>query len=481
MIGFAGVLHVFAIALAGLAPLALAGEWDITAGLGVRETYTDNAGLAEDNGDRETDFITNVMPSLSVRGTGARASLNLDFNHDQLFFANDEGRNHSSNTLSASGRAELWEKVVFIDGTASLSRQVVDSRRASSNSDAGQSINRSKVRSFDVSPYFLHHLGTWVETETRIRYGVVTNDAASVSNNTTRAEFFRASSGRRFTQMLWSGTVNRVKEAKSGATPTRRSLNADSEFTFIVNRNWGLIGGAGYEDIEDGTLNRQPKGLTWKAGLSITPGPRSSLRATYGRRFKESNISVDLSHRLSARTRFTATFVETQQTSQQQINQDLSFLTTDADGTLIDERTGLPFVAGDSNFGFQSSTFRQRRFNAVLSGERRRNTFSLGATWESRKTDLTGIDETVISGNAAVGRRLTRRTTVNLSASYRNTDFGDAAGRIDNFFTVQGDLSYRIFKSANAVLTYTRTQRRSNADGNGLTENAVVLGLRQEF
>jgi uncharacterized protein (PEP-CTERM system associated) len=465
---------VFApLLVAGWTQSALGGEWDISVGLGVEETFSDNANLAADNADRNSDFITSITPDLSIRGSGGRMSLNLDYSLARLIHKNGTSDDTTINTLSAAGNIEIWKRVAFVDATASLSRQVIDSGGAVSSTAAGQTQNRSNVRSFDVSPYFLHQFGTWVETESRTRFSKVTNSSGTTSDNTTRQTTIRINGGRRFQRFGWAVTFDRLKEARDGDTPTRRTRNVDADFTFAINRKFSLLSGVGFEDVEDGTLNNQPEGLTWNAGFLFTPSGRTSIRATYGRRFEERDISLDATHSLSRRTTITATFTETQSTSQSQINQDLS--------TFASAPTpGAPTI-GNSNFDQQSDSFRQRSFTAGISGSRKRNTFNLNVNWESRKTDSTGFDQVVTGLDAGFGRQLSRRTTANFSTSLTRTDFGDTAGRIDNFLTVQGDLTYQIFETANAVLSFTRTQRRSNRDGNGQTENAVVVGLRKQF
>ena len=247
------------------------------------------------------------------------------------------------------------------------------------------------------------------------------------------------------------------------------------------DRKISILAGVGYEDIEDETLNEQPRGVTWNAGLGFNPSRRTSLRATFGRRFDSGNFAFDGTHELSQRTSVRANFTETLQTSQRRIDQDLSFIGTDADGNLIDLRTGLPFTTRNDAFGLQTETFRQRRFSAALTGSRKRNSFSLAGFWEGRETDLTGADDTVFGLTANLSRTLTRRSTADVSLAYRNSNFGGTRDRTDNLYTVTGNLTYQMFRNASAILSYSRTQRISDADVNDLTENAVVLSLRREF
>ncbi len=473
-------------ALCGLLGLAsgsgalLAGDWTITPFIGVSETYSDNANLANDDGDRNSDLISQITPGLRIRGSGGRTSLNLNFIHRQLFFKNTD-QDQSTQNLEANGQIEIWDRVAFIDGTASLSRQLIDARNAVSDSAAGQVNNRTDVRTLDLSPFFLHHFGTWVETETRYRFSDVGISSDAAADTRTFSESFRASSGRRFQRLRWSLAVNRFKETRDNASPSIKSLTVDNDYTYAWDRKISILAGVGYEDIDDGTLNEQPQGVTWNAGLAFNPSRRTSLRATFGRRFDSSNFAFDGTHELSQRTSVRANFTETLQTSQRRIDQDLSFIGTDVDGNLIDLRTGLPFTTRNDAFGLQTETFRQRRFSAALTGSRKRNRFNLSGFWEERETDLTRTDDTVIGVAANLSRNLTRRATATVSLAYRNSKFGGTDDRTDNIYTVSGNLTYQMFRNASAILSYSRTQRNSDADVDDLTENSVVLSLRREF
>ncbi len=466
--------------MVGAGGSVLAGDWQITPSISINETYTDNVNLTSDDGDQNSDLISEIAPGISIRGRGGRTSLDLDYSFRQFFFKNTD-QDESTNRLNATGQIELWDRVAFIDGTASMSRQVVDSRGATTDTAAGEFNNRTDVRTFDISPYFLHHFGSWVETESRYRFTKVSVSGDAAADTRTLTESFRANGGRRFQRLQWSLAVKRLKENRDGASPSIRSFTVDNDYTYVWDRNVSLLAGIGYEDIEDGTLTKQPKGLTWNAGLAFNPSRRTSLRATYGRRFDDNNFAFDGTHDLSSRTKVTANFTDKLQTTQRQITQNLNFIGTDSDGNLIDLRTGLPFNAGTDAFGLQTATFRQRRFSIALTGTRQRNRFSLATFWERRKTDLTGSEDTVTGIAANLAHTLTRRTTADVALSYRNSKFEGTQDRTDDIYTVTGKLTYQMFRNSSAVLSYSRTQRDSDVDVNDLTENSVVLSLRREF
>lgn len=457
-------------------------SWQVTAGVAVREEFTDNVGLATQGQDRHSELTTTITPSISIRrAEGGRVSLDLDFSLGSSFQKdNDSQGTDFQNTLSAKGRAEIWDRIVFLDASASISRQVTDNRNASSASQAGQQINRTEVRNVNLSPSFLHHFGTWVETITRFTFSKVMSDG-SEADTFTNEQHIAVSSGRRFSRLLWNFSINDRKTSRSDGTPSDESFRSNVDFTYVVSPKLSILFGGGFERIDDGTLTDNPVGPTWDVGVNLRPGRRTSLRATFGKRFDSDVVTVDASHQLSSRTSVSVTLSETIQTSQQAIAQDTSFIGTDAQGNLIDTRTGLPFVAGTGAFGFSTNAFRQKRFSAQISGSRRRNSFTGRISWESRKTDATGIEEIVLSGNLNLTRRLWRRLTGRLGVNYSQTDFGTADSRFAKELTVSTGLDYRILESVSGSLNYIHTRREDNVGRAGFHENAVSIGLNKTF
>jgi uncharacterized protein (PEP-CTERM system associated) len=473
------VLSALVVTTAGTGTV-LASDWTITPLLAITETYTDNVNLANDDEERNSDLISEISPGIRIRGSGGRASLNLDFAHNQLFFKNTD-QDQSTQDLNAAGQLEIWDRVAFIDATASISRQVTDNRDATTNTAAGQTRNRSDVRTFEVSPYLLHHFGSYVETETRYRYSDVRISDDAAADTRTFEESFVANSGRQFQRLRWSLAARRSKEIHDDNSPSPKSLTVDNDYQFVVVRQFSLLGGVGYEDIDDGSLINRPKGFTWNAGVAVNPSRRTSARATYGKRFDDDNFSFEATHQLSSRTRMRAVYTDSLQTTQRLTARNLNFIGTDINGNLIDLNTGQPFNPATDAFSVQTETFRQRRFLATVSGSRQRNRFNLSAFWEERKTDRTGRDDTVIGATVNAARDLTRRTVGDVSLTYRNTEFEGGIDRTDHLYSVTGKLTYEIFRNTSAVLSLSRTQRSSDVDVNDLTENAAVLGLRKEF
>lgn len=481
-----GLLIMALPAVVSVTP-ARAGDWTYSAGISVGETYTDNVGLVSEDEDRRPEYITTATPSFSVRGTGRRVSLNLDYALSADSYRNDTSRDSIRNSLTGSGRAELIRDFAFFDTQASISRQVVDPAGPVSQSTAGQRVNRTTVSTVNVGALLRQRFGGWVDTQLRASYTpVIVRSGQTTSSNTVR-ESFSATSGRKFTRFRWGLTASRSDTIRGDDAPASRVTTVNSNYTVVVNSKVSLIGSVGYEIFDDPTLRNQPDEVIWDAGIALRPGRRTSLRGTYGHRFGSETFTFDGSYQLSQRTSLSATYGETIQTSQQAIAADLSFIGLDSDGNLIDIRTGQPFSAGNTGFGLQTNSFRSKRFSAALSGSRRRNRFSLRLGWESRETDganatgAVGAEQIVRSAGASWGRTISQRTTGNLGVNFSNTDFGTEPGRVDNHLSLTAGLGYTIFTATTANLNYTFARRDSNVSSSRFHENSVFVNFRHTF
>lgn len=132
------------------------------------ETATDNVGLSEKN--RESDWITDIAPGITINGRGDRLKLNFDYRLHGLYYANDSSRNNLQNSLNARGTLEALENLFFIDASALISQQNLSAFRGSTNSsvDTNDSDNTTETRTYHISPYFRGVLGS--STEYLLRY-----------------------------------------------------------------------------------------------------------------------------------------------------------------------------------------------------------------------------------------------------------------------------------------------------------------------
>src|SRR5437868_3940858 len=91
---------VLAVAIAH-APAALAAEWRVTPRLELRETYSDNIGLAP-AGSEQSDFVTEVAPGIGVTATGPRLKLRANYLMRNLFYARETSGRTTQHQLDAA-------------------------------------------------------------------------------------------------------------------------------------------------------------------------------------------------------------------------------------------------------------------------------------------------------------------------------------------------------------------------------------------
>ena len=462
--------------------VAHAGDWTITPRISASEVFTDNSGLNTDNEERQSDFVTQVSPGLSITGTGGRTSLNLDYSFDQSFYHRNTQGDENSNTLAALGQVELWKRIFFVEGRASISQVIVDDTEGTSISPAGRNINRTEARTFNISPFIRQHLGQWLELEPRFTFNRTTTESDVVDDTKTRTGTITVNSGRRFALFPWSIVAFDKKTQNDGSEPSELERRIDGSLSYVLHRQLTLTGAVGWEDVRDPGLDTQPKGITWSGGFTARPSSRSSLQFSYGERNDEREVGAEASYRLSERTSVNASFSESIQTSQDLIANALRFLAVDTNNNLIDTRTGGPATA-DTIFGFglDENTFRQQLFRLGFSGTRRRNSFFGSAFWEKRDTEATDVTEKSFGGNFSVTRDLSPRLRGSVGVAVQTTDFGTTDDREEIDYSASTSLSYQVRNDIRATVSYNLTLTKVNNAPDDLMENSVAIGLTKSF
>ncbi len=451
-------------------------QWRVTPSLGVNSTFSDNINGATD-GNEESDLVLTVTPGISVNGAGGRISLDFSYNPSYLYYTQGNGEDEFRHRLLGRSKVELIEQSVFVETQASISQQFVDSAAGVTDSaDVLDSNNQTQVITFNINPEFRHHFGTWAESVTNYNFSFTHTDSDAVTSTDSQSASFVLSSGERFTSFKWDVSTSR---SKSGENNERSNYRANVEYPF--NRHISALAGAGYEVFDDDSLNSEPDGIIWNVGVRLNPGPRTQFTANYNDRFDDQFFSFEGSHKFGGNTNVNVSYTTNLTTSQGQLGEELANTSTNTSGQIIDPSTGLPFEAGDSSFGLTDNTFKQQRFQASVSGGRKRNSYSLQAFLETRETDATGADETVFGTSLRFSRKHTRKANSSVSFSYRNTDFGTVDGREDDFFTASASLSYRIFTDFNGSVAYNFSKRSSSVDSNDLTSNSLTVSLQKTF
>ena len=477
-IGLVGLIALLCLGLA-LPPTigAQAGDLRITPSLELRETFSDNIDLAPDGAEKSA-VLSEVIPGVTLRSNSARfkgaADLFPILRHQTA--GSDEGFNLAGN-VAGFGKLEAVERHLFFDAQTSLSQQVLDNREAASTA------NEKTVAHYRFSPTYKHRFAGFAEAQAGYQLSQVFIDAANggsgaaaASDSTTQSVTAQLASGHDFTRLQWTLSSLLEEQDRTDANNISRQ-EYDLELGYAFGRTFTLLAGGGYQVFDDGISQNEINDPTWLAGFRWRPGPRTDLRATYGRRDADESAKVDFSYAVSPRTKIIAGYSRAIETSQERLTRTLSRIALGPEtGDLIDRQTELAFDPNPSPFGINNRTTRTESFRLGFNGSRDRNAFGLNVLVATEETLPTGAKDDVVQVAGRFSRRLSRHTDLNLFAAYERTEFDD--GQKDDEYFAQGGLSYKVYENVNAELSYSFRMQNSNIDTSEFMENRVLLGVR---
>jgi uncharacterized protein (PEP-CTERM system associated) len=481
---------MLAFTLAGVAAGdASAEQWRVTPRLTVEEAYNSNIDLVAKDQAR-SDFVTSVSPGASVRGTGRRLSLNFDYDPEQVFFAHTSDRNQLRQRFRGLTNAELIEQLLFFEASGSVNQQFTNNTGAIGGTTLTASQNLSTVQTYSLGPVLRNHFGSFADTETRYTYSMFKVDSGNVSDSSQNELSMIMHSGRDFTSLAWTLTLNGSNMERTGGNGTttfngtetkRRLAMVDTQYAF--NSTWSLLSGLGYETIDDPTILDSRDGPLWNLGFQVKPNSVSTFRFTAGERYGGANYNSSLDYLFNPNTRLRGAYLSTVNTSQSLAVQNLNNLGLNQSGGLINTQTGQPFLPGDPRFGLTNSAFKQDRFSLGFEHSTPRNRYNADIFDEVRTFD-TEVANNTHSRGVILGfsRSLTPLLDFNLGGSYSITKFENQGSREDDFYSATSGLSYRLSETATARLNLRHTARKSDtSSGSDVTDEFVSVSLIKSF
>lgn len=454
-------------------------------GIGLTETFSDNVDL-DPKAQEKTAILSDLNVSAHLRTTSARVKSTWDgfFTLRHQTAGDDEGFSLLPN-IAGFSNVEAVDDLFFVDISSSVSREILNRREADTES------NRDTVQTYHVSPYLVNRFGGFASAELRYALDLLSSgdDAGRGANNevsdtTTQTVSFALNSGIDFRRLLWSITALASESGRSDEGDiSQRRVTLDTEYAIV--RSFSLLGSLGYESFEEDELDGEDfQGATWRAGFRWRPGRRTNLEVTFGRRDNDENLDTRLTYDIGPRTRLTVSYNERLDTGTQRLVSDLSLIGVNPiTGGLIDLTTGLPFDPNNVPTSVTDEVTRNKTFQAVLTANRGRNSFSLNAIYRKQEEEgsLANPDDEegfVFSGSWS--RQLNRRTNFSFQGSFENTKF-IMDDREDKEYSVSTSIDYNIFRNVNTFASYVYRRQDSTLDSEEFIENRISFGLRRTF
>ncbi|MEW5943468.1 MAG: TIGR03016 family PEP-CTERM system-associated outer membrane protein [Pseudomonadota bacterium] len=472
-----------AVVLSLLASGADATDWKIIPRLGIKETYTDNVGLAT-AGNEKSEFITQINPGISLSGKGGRVSAQVDYTLQNIIYARDSKNNTSNHQLAANGNAELVEHSLFVDALAAIRQQNISLLAPLGVENTSTTGNLATVTTYSVSPYWRHTFGTTASTELRYGHDEAHYDVDRLSDSKNDRVNFSLNSGPAFSSAFWGLNYadNRIKYQDR---PDYETTTASGNLGYRLTPKFKVYGKRGHEEYGYQTSNK-PSYSFWNVGFGWAPTTRTDLDASYGERFFGKTYSLNFTHR----TRLTAWNMSYNQdvmtTAQQLAMTQLFFL----------GRTSRFLVfARDNQTLFTNRVFLDKRFQASVTINSGKSVVLLSAfnsLRESLESDT--IDSRLLGSRdflagdkirqygvmAGWNWQMSPHTSSNLSGNWSRV-LQPASGREDDLWYVWLSLVRQFQPKLHGSLELRHQQRDSNKAAGDYKENAVTAAVNMTF
>lgn len=312
-------LAPLAAAVALLAAPACRADWRVTPSLNVATTWTDNVDLLPS--DREhSDLISEISPTFAFIVDSRRVQASARGSFRQFFYAKGASSQNRSDKFAEYGadlRGIVAEDLLFVDASASSSRQSVSAFGPRAENRPWSELNGTEVRTWRISPYLTHEFGRSaratlrytrdsVESDQRNRFGDSLADSVSLNLDSLP-------DGRK---LGWGLMVNRqdLEQEFAGESSTE---NVSGRLRYQLHRSFALTANAGYDRYDYQALGGRTAGRNWSAGFAWTPSQRTSIEASIGRHFYGSTGSLAASVR-SRRTVWNLNYSDAITNSRQQ-------------------------------------------------------------------------------------------------------------------------------------------------------------------
>ena len=488
---------------------AAAAQWRGTLNLNASETYTDNASLTP-AAAAKSDFVTQVSPGFSLRGTGPKLNVSVDYFLQESVYARESDLNRTNHSLAASAKSELAKNWLFIDANASIAQETVSVVGPVGGDNTTSNANRAEVRTFRVSPYVRDRLGSSADYEVRYQYDNVRSDSDILPTSWSNKYSANITSGPAFRTYTWD--LKLYKENvyyQQGGDQGQESITGD--LRYFLTPLFALTAGTGYEKYDYPFFGDKPEGSFWNGGIFWQPSTLTTLSVSSGKRFFGRVYALDFSHR-SRRLLWKASYGENITTTRSNFVIPQTLNTSDYLSALISAsisdpvqraqavnqliaQRGLPAALANSVNFFTDQVFLQKRGDASVAYNSAKTTTVLSFFRDVRDSNAIGALGSVLLGQGDFGQSANirqqgvgllfnwafqPRTNADFNIGYSDTLFRDT-GQKDRLKFLRLGLRHQLTPKMTGAVDYHYNQRDSTAAEFDYKENAVSASVNVRF
>lgn len=473
----------------------------ITPNVYASEGYTDNP---RNTPQTFSDSLTEIRGAANISFDTLHLQGQLSNSIDYLRYARSHDLDSLNDNLLGYGLATIIPDHFYVDGRAALTQVSQTGGQGFGNAANILPSEQTQALITSLSPIARTSFGDLVDTELRYNYAqdtfnngsllnnTVPSSANSLSNTTQNNATLSVATGRAFSVIASKLTLDATKIGSASPAQSTQ-LRAYDDLEYVFNTQVAALARLGYEDLR---YPLQPAattiGPTWLLGGRYSPAPGDYLVLRYGLQDGIYGPNGALRYQLTARTTLLASYSSGLSSSQQQLLSNLDTSQLSANGTIVNQFTGLPSALSNPEFAYSADNiYRTKNFQFGIQTVLDRDTFGLQALFDHRgalgqqpvgASVVSGTD-TTYGANLTWSRSLTPRLTASAILGYTK-DSASAQKTISNNIS----LSYTISEHFNGVLLYQFVNVTGNtvtldngATSGPYTRNLVEVALTRNF
>lgn len=284
------VKYFVIIVLCGLSGTknAFAFDWQVRPNLSMSEVFSDNLNLS--NVAKESGFVSEVSPGVSVFGASPWSNLNLNYRLQGLYNAGGRDAVDINHQLQMNSLYQAVRDSLFLQTSSSISQQNISNTFITTDNLTGNS-NRVESKNFSISPYWTPHFGQYANGLFKIGYQKSSFDNANsnatasplpISDSETFSRQAGLSSGSKFNLVRWNLNYSSQDQKRVDGDDVRfEQYGGDARYYF--NRKYNVFVRAGYENNDFQTAsNSINNGFFYTFGGQWSPSQFYSLEVGYG-------------------------------------------------------------------------------------------------------------------------------------------------------------------------------------------------------
>ncbi len=441
--------------------------------ISVSETYSD--GSINSN-NSSGGWITSVDPGFSLSRQAARLEADFDYSLGSRYYAEDS-HNSIRHRMNGNAQVELIERELFIDALV-IKRDQLTSPLGASNIDSGlQRDNLTSTTSWRVGPRWLHRFGRVANSTLEYQVDRVSFDGEAANDSSGKNIRANVQSGSLFDTFFWAmdytdsdirylESDDRSQFEQYSATVgynLTRKLNVFYVFGNETNRYAGSLGDTG--------------GSYWNVGVGFTPSVRTTMNASFGKRFYGDTSSFSLTH-TARKWVVTAAYDETITTIRQQQFGGI-FLICPPE---IPDCTPEEAVAFGIDIGVRNGTYLLESLTGSVAYSLPKSTLTLSTFDRTRKfQDSSGPSDESSGVTIGWNWKISPLTSLNVGSGWLKYKLQGIPVREDDRWFLRAGMQRELGSDIHASMNYSYQKRDSSAGGSDFSGNTVSASLTKTF